>query len=67
MLNTVKTSPIIVMCQRSLSWKSRGLGKNDLRRLVNEFNRTYAGRQVAGGNYIPSITLPSTFEFGDSF
>ncbi|HXY07040.1 MAG TPA: hypothetical protein VEI52_04225 [Terriglobales bacterium] len=46
---------------------NRGLGKNDLRRLVNEFNRTYAGRQDAGGNHIPSITLPSTFEFGDSF
>jgi hypothetical protein len=46
---------------------NRGLGKNDLRRLVNEFNSTYAGGQDAGGNGIPSITLPSNFEFGDSF
>jgi hypothetical protein len=46
---------------------NRGLGKNDLRRLVDEFNRTYAGGKDAGGNDIPSITLPSTFEFGDSF
>lgn len=46
---------------------NRGLGKNDLRRLVNAFNSTYAGGQDAGHNDIPSITLPSTFEFGDSF
>jgi len=46
---------------------NRPLGKNDLRRLVNEFNTTYAGSQDAGGNDIPPITLPSTFEFGDSF
>ncbi len=46
---------------------NRALGKNDLRRLVNEFNTTYAGGQDAGENDIPSITLPSSFEFGDSF
>ena len=46
---------------------NRGLGKNDLRRLVNAFNSTYAGGQDAGHNDIPSITLPSSFEFGDSF
>ena len=46
---------------------NRGFGKNDLRRLVNEFNTTYAGVKDAGGNDIPSINLPSTFEFGDSF
>jgi len=46
---------------------NRGLGKNDLRRLVNDFNTTYAGGHDAGHNDIPSITLPSTFEFGDSF
>ena len=46
---------------------NRGLGKNDLRQLVNEFNATYAGRQDAGHNDIPSTTLPPTFELGDSF
>ena len=46
---------------------NRPLGKNDLRRLVNEFNRTYAGGKDAGKNDIPSITLPASFEFGDSF
>jgi hypothetical protein len=34
---------------------------------VNAFNSTYKGGKDAGGNEIPSITLPSTFEFGDSF
>src|SRR5512133_805677 len=46
---------------------NRGLGKDDLRRLVREINSTYAGSQDSGGNDIPSITLPSSFEFGDSF
>jgi Carboxypeptidase regulatory-like domain len=46
---------------------NRGLGKKDLRRLVSEFNSSYAGGQDAGKNAIPPITLPSTFEFGDSF
>ncbi|PYV51520.1 MAG: hypothetical protein DMG98_25750, partial [Acidobacteria bacterium] len=46
---------------------NRGLGKRDLRRLVDEFNRTYAGGEDAHENFIPPITLPSKFEFGDTF
>ncbi len=46
---------------------NRGLGKADLQQLVNEFNGTYAGKQDAQGAFIPAITLPSKFEFGDSF
>ena len=46
---------------------NRGLGKGDLRRLVNRFDRTYAGTMDAQGGFIPSITLPPHFEFGDSF
>jgi hypothetical protein len=46
---------------------NRALGKGDLRRLADEFNGTYAGKQDAQGGVIPPITLPSTFEFGDSF
>jgi hypothetical protein len=46
---------------------NRGLGKNDLRRLANAFNRNYAGGYDAQGTFIPPITLPSQFEFGDSF
>lgn len=44
-----------------------GLGKADLRRLADQFNRTYAGKQDAHGGVIPPITLLSKFEFGDSF
>jgi len=46
---------------------NRGLGKGDLRRLADEFNQTNAGTQDAQGGDIPPITLPSKFEFGDSF
>jgi hypothetical protein len=46
---------------------NRGLGKQDLRRLADQFNSTYAGGEDAQGNFIPSIMLPPTFEFGDSF
>lgn len=46
---------------------NRGLGKDDLRRLVDEFNATYAGKQDPHGSVIPSITLPPKFEFGDAF
>ena len=46
---------------------NRGLGKNDLRRLADAFNNTYAGGNDPQGDLIPPITLPSKFEFGDSF
>lgn len=46
---------------------NRGLGKGDLQRLADEFNQTYAGKLDAQGGVIPPITLPSKFEFGDSF
>ena len=46
---------------------NRGFGKKDLQRLVDEFNSTYAGKQDTQGNFIPPITLPSKYEFGDSF
>jgi len=43
------------------------VGKGDLRRLVNEFNNDYAGKQDALGNNIRPVMLPPKFEFGDSF
>lgn len=46
---------------------NRGLRKNDLRRLADAFNNTYAGGNDPQGDLIPPITLPSKFEFGDSF
>jgi Carboxypeptidase regulatory-like domain len=44
---------------------NRTLGKSDLRLLVNQFNKTYAGTKDAKGTFIPLITLPANFEFGD--
>jgi hypothetical protein len=44
---------------------NRGLGKENLRQLVNAFNKTYAGMQDAEGTFIPLITLPANYEFGD--
>jgi hypothetical protein len=46
---------------------NRGRGKDDLRRLVDEFNQTWAGRTDARGAIIPTLRLPDQFEFGDSF
>src|SRR5262249_26384959 len=44
---------------------NRGLGRDDLIRLVNQFNSNYAGKTDAQGRSIPSITLPENFEFED--
>ncbi len=46
---------------------NRGLGKEDLRLLVNQFNSIYAGKRDAKGAVIRLIVLPSQFAFGDSF
>jgi Carboxypeptidase regulatory-like domain len=45
---------------------NRSLGKSDLQRLVGTFNQTYAGKLDARGTLLPLITLPSSYEFGDS-
>lgn len=45
---------------------NRGLGKDDLRRLVDDFNQNFAGKRTPRGQLIPRITLPSTFQFGDN-
>ncbi|HEV2618234.1 MAG TPA: hypothetical protein VGU63_16665, partial [Candidatus Acidoferrales bacterium] len=44
---------------------NRGMGKADLQRLVNSFNKTYAGKTDFHGTPIPLVTLPAHFEFGD--
>ena len=46
---------------------NRGLGRSDLIRLVDAFNRNYAGTSDPHGRVIPTITLPRTFGFGDNF
>lgn len=45
---------------------NRSLGKPDLQRLVKTFNKIYAGKLDARGTLLPFITLPSSYEFGDS-
>jgi hypothetical protein len=44
---------------------NHGLGKSDLVRLVDVFNKTYAGKFDAQGALIPLISLPPKYQFGD--
>ena len=46
---------------------NRGLDKNDLARLVDSYNREFAGKQTLGGQKAPLLTLPAAYAFGDSF
>ncbi|HET9530384.1 MAG TPA: hypothetical protein VFQ92_08540, partial [Blastocatellia bacterium] len=46
---------------------NRGTDEDDLRRLVNEFNATFAGTPDAHGTIIPTLTLPREFFFPDNF
>jgi hypothetical protein len=41
--------------------------KNDLVKLVSAFNQTYAGKKTPRGQDIPTLTLPSHYDFGKSF
>src|SRR6266850_647485 len=45
---------------------NRGRGKDDLRHLVDEFNRSWSGKTDARGRAISTLRLPDQFEFGDS-
>jgi hypothetical protein len=45
-----------------------GLGKNDLVRLVNQYNQTYGGKPgPIPGQIFPSVTLPASYDFGRAF
>jgi hypothetical protein len=46
---------------------NRDTSKDDLRRLVNEFNARFAGTLDAQGALIPVLVLPTDFEFPDNF
>jgi carboxypeptidase family protein len=46
---------------------NRGMGRADLERLVGQFNPTYAGTKDAQGRFIPPLTLPARYAFGDNF
>ena len=42
-----------------------GCGKSDLAKAVNAFNATYAGTKDSKGNVVPTLVLPSDYQFGD--
>ncbi len=52
-----------------LKWNSlgRGVSKDDLVKLVANYNTTLAGKVAPRGGTFPTITLPASFEFGDIF
>lgn len=44
----------------------RGVDAAGLREIVERFNPTVAGGLKPAGRWIPRVTLPSSFRFGDS-
>jgi hypothetical protein len=46
---------------------NRGLGKDDLARLVESYNRDIAGKRTAGGQTAPRLTLPGSYSFDHNF
>jgi hypothetical protein len=45
----------------------RGLGKDDLARLVQTYNEEFANKPIRGGQTAPPLTLPANYAFHDSF
>jgi hypothetical protein len=46
---------------------NRGLGRDDLARLVGLYNQQFAGQKTAGGQTAPTLTLPANYNFNDNF
>ena len=46
---------------------NRGLGKSDLKQLVDAFNAGSAGQRTPTGQVIPRVSLPTNFDLGDRF
>jgi len=46
---------------------NRGLGKDDLARIVQSYNQEFAGHLTASGQIAPRLTLPANYSFNDSF
>jgi hypothetical protein len=46
---------------------NRGLGKDDLARLVDQFNQQFAGKRTTGGQVAPRLTLPASYSFDHNF
>ncbi len=51
----------------SVNQFNRGLNKNDLARLVENYNQQFAGKKTAGGQTDPVLTLPANYFFNDNF
>jgi len=52
-----------------LQWNqgNRGISESELRTLVDNYNKLYAGKAAPRGGTYPTVTLPSKFQFGDIF
>ena len=52
-----------------LSWNqgNRGINEKELRTLVDNYNKAFAGQRTPRGGVTPIIALPSQFRFGDYF
>ncbi len=46
---------------------NRGCGKSELAAAVASWNSTYAGKVDARGQGMPTLTLPASYDLGDSF
>jgi hypothetical protein len=46
---------------------NRGVSESDLRALVDAYNQNFAGKTTPRGGTMPTVTLPSSFQFGDIF
>jgi hypothetical protein len=46
---------------------NRGLGREDLARLVERYNREVAGKPLPNGQPAPTLTLPADYSFNDGF
>lgn len=46
---------------------NRGISVEELDRVLQRYNRDFAGRRTAGGQIAPSLTLPAKYSFNDNY
>ena len=46
---------------------NRGFNKDDLVRIMERYNRQFAGKLTASGQIVPRLTLPANYSFNDIF
>lgn len=66
-VNSCENVALDVLPGTNVNRFNRGLGKGDLRRLVEQFNQTRAGTRTPLDQPIAKITLPTDYEFGDTY